>query len=139
MIYADLCDVVARAPATSGVRQGDRFVPYTDVVEQAGRIATGLIERGIARGTPIGLLMINGPDLLILAYAVFAAGAVVVPLNAHAPRAELAATARKAHIGAVIASQPFAEVAGLLIADLTDGAGLPLFISGGTADNSVAT
>ena len=138
MIYADLCDVVTRAPATSGVRQGERFVPYTDVVEQAGRIATGLIERGVARGTPVGLLMVNGPDLLILAYAVFAAGAIVVPLNAHAPRAELAATARKAHVGALIASLPYAEAATHLIDDLAGPAGMPLFLSGGDTDNSVA-
>lgn len=137
MIYADLCDVVSRAPATSGVRQGDRFVPYTEVVDLAGRIATGLIERGISRGTPVGLLMVNGPDLLILAYAIFAAGGVVVPLNAHAPRAELAATARKAHVAALISSQPYAEVAGLLIADLAGPAGMPFFVSGGSGENSV--
>ncbi len=136
MIYDDLVSVVGWAPSSSGLRQGDRFVPYAEVAEQAGRIATGLIGRGIVPGTPVGLLMVNGPDLLTLAFAVFAAGAIVVPLNAHAPRAELAATAKKAHVHAVIASVSYAAVGTTLLEDL--GTGGPLFVAGGDGQNSIA-
>ena len=138
MIFDNFVSVAATAPKTSGLRQGESFSSYGEVVERAQKIATGLIERGIERGTPVGLLMINGPELLTLAYAIFAAGAVVVPLNAHAPRAELAMTARKAHVRALIASLPYAEVAQSLGTDLAGDAGLPLFIAGGSDDWSVA-
>jgi long-chain acyl-CoA synthetase len=138
MLYQGFSDAAGRVPATSGLREGDRFVSYSEVAERAGRIATGLIARGIGRGTAVGLLMINGPELLTLAYGVFGAGAVVVPLNAHAPRAELAMTARKAHVGAVIASQPYAEIAASLASDLGGPGALPLFISGNDDDQSVA-
>ncbi|HVY50489.1 MAG TPA: class I adenylate-forming enzyme family protein [Devosia sp.] len=138
MLYQRFSDAAGQAPATSGLHEAGRFVSYADVAERAGRIATGLLARGIERGTPIGLLMINGPELLTLAYGIFGAGAVVVPLNAHAPRAELAMTARKAHVGAVIASQPYADVAASLVADLAGPGALPLFIAGSTDDWSVA-
>jgi long-chain acyl-CoA synthetase len=138
MIYDSFAAMAAAAPATSGVREAGRFTPYSAIAERAAHIATGLIERGVARGAPVGLLMVNGPELLTLAYAVFAAGGVVVPLNAHAPRAELAATARKAHVAAVIASLPYATVAEGLIADLGGAGEMPIFLAGGEAENSVA-
>lgn len=138
MIYDRLVAAAEQAPSTSGLRQGESFIPYRKVVDRSAHIASGLIARGVAKGTPVGLLMINGPELLTLAYALFAAGAVVVPLNAQAPRQELAATARKAHVAAVIASLPYAEVAEMLVADLAGPGRLPLFLSGGSDDNSVA-
>lgn len=138
MMYERLCLVAANAPATSGLREGDRFVSYAQVAERAGRLATGLIDRGITRGMPVGLLMINGPELLTLAYAIFAAGGVVVPLNAHAPRAELAYTARKAHVAGVVASVPYTAVAEGLIGDLGGTGTMPLLISGGSDSNSLA-
>jgi acyl-CoA synthetase (AMP-forming)/AMP-acid ligase II len=139
MIFDNFVSVAATAPGTSGLRQGETFTSYSAVVERAQKIATGLLERGIERGTPVGLLMINGPELLTLAYAIFAAGAVVVPLNAHAPRAELAMTARKAHVRALIASLPYTEVAQALVSDLAGAAGMPLFVSGGSDDWSVVS
>ncbi len=137
MIYDSLCKVAAIAPSTSGLREADRFTSYAQMVERAGRIATGLADR-FERGTALGLLMINGPELLTLAYAIFAAGLVVVPLNAHAPRAELTATARKARVRGIIASQPYAEIAGNLIADLAAPDALPLIVAGGGGSDSVA-
>jgi long-chain acyl-CoA synthetase len=82
--------------------------------------------------------MVNGPDLLILAYAIMAAGGIAVPLNALAPRAELASTARKAHVRALIASVPYAETGANLIADLGGAGRYPLFVAGGTGRDAVA-
>jgi len=138
MLYDTLVEMTAKGLPNSGVRQAGRHTPYAQVIDRAGRIATGLIDRGIERGTPVGLLMVNGPDLLTLAFAVFAAGGVVVPLNAHAPRPELAATARKAHVAAVIASEPYAATGANLIEDLGGTGRFPLFVSGADDATSVA-
>jgi len=138
MLYDTLVEMTAKGLPNSGLRQAGVHTPYTKVVDRAGRIATGLIDRGIERGTPVGLLMVNGPELLTLTYAIFAAGGVVVPLNAHAPRPELAATAKKAHVAAVIASEPYAETAANLIDDLGGTGRFPLFIAGGTGEQTVA-
>jgi long-chain acyl-CoA synthetase len=138
MLYETLVEVAGKGRPQSGLSKDGVFTSYPEVAEKAGRIATGLIDRGIVRGTPVGILMVNGPDLLILAYAIFAAGGVAVPLNALAPRAELALTARKAHVGAVIASAPYAETAATLIADLGGAGKFPLFVSGGTGRDAVS-
>jgi long-chain acyl-CoA synthetase len=138
MLYQTLLEVSDKGRPQSGLRKGDSFTSYPEIAEKAGRIATGLIDRGIVRGTSVGILMVNGPDLLILAYAIFAAGGVAVPLNALAPRAELAMTAGKAHIRAVIASAPYAETAANLIADLGGAGRYPLFVSGGTGRDAVS-
>lgn len=138
MLYQGFCDSAARAPKTSGLREGDRFTSYAEIGERAGRIACGFVDRGIERGTPVGLLMPNGIELFTIAYAIFAAGAVVVPLNPLAPRAELATTARKAHVGAVVAAPPFSGIADDLITDLAGPGRLPRFLAGATGDGSVA-
>lgn len=134
MLYRTFCEAAARAPA-AGVRQDGQFRSYGEIAEHAGRIATGLLARGIEPGTPIGLLLPNGPDLLTLGYAIFAAGSIAVPLNPAAPVPELAATARKAHIGALIAAPAHAEAAGKLIEALA--ADMPLFVTGDDGDHSI--
>src|SRR3569833_1750202 len=138
MLYDTLVEMTAKGLPSSGLRQADVHTPYAKVVDRAGRIATGLVDRGIERGTPVGLLMVNGPELLTLAYAVFAAGGVVVQLKDQATSAELAATERKAHVAAVIASLPYASVAEGLIADLGGIGTMPIFLAGSDAENSVA-
>jgi acyl-CoA synthetase (AMP-forming)/AMP-acid ligase II len=138
MLYQTLVEVASKGRPESGLKKDGVFTSYPDVAERAGRVATGLIDRGIERGTPVGILMINGPDLLTLAYAVFAAGGIAVPLNALAPRAELAMTSRKARVRAVIASAPYAETAANLIADLGGAGKYPLFVSGGIVRVAVA-
>jgi long-chain acyl-CoA synthetase len=138
MLYETLLEVVEKGRPQSGLKKGDAFTSYQEVAERAGRVGTGLIDRGIERGTAVGILMVNGPDLLSLAYAVFAAGGIVVPLNALAPRAELAMTARKAHVAAVIASPAYAQTAASLIADLGGAGRYPLFVAGGTGRDAIA-
>lgn len=138
MLYQTLVEVTNKGRSASGLKKDGVFTSYMDVVERAGRIATGLIDRGVTKGTPVGILMINGPDLLILAYAIMAAGGIAVPLNALAPRAELAMTARKAHVRALITSAPYAETGANLIADLGGAGKYPLFVAGGTGRDAVA-
>ena len=135
MLYDYLVAAAKNAPK-SGVSQAGTFTPYAEIAERAGRIATGLIDRGIERGTPIGILMVNGPDLLTMTYAVFAAGAIPVPLSAHAPRNELAATARKAHVAAIIPALANLQSATNLAEDLGIGDDR-VFVIGGEGSNSI--
>ena len=138
MLYETLVEVTNKGRPESGLRKGDTFTSYP----RGGREGRAHRHRSHRsrdhQGTPVGILMINGPDLLILAYAIFAAGGVAVPLNALAPRTELAMTAGKAHVRAVIASAPYAETAANLIADLGGAGRFPLFVSGGTGRDAVA-
>lgn len=135
MLYQSFCDAAEQAPE-AGVRQDGVFWSYGKLAERAGRIASGLLARDVAPGTSIGVLMPNGPELLTLGYAIFAAGSIVVPLNPGAPLAELAATARKAHVRVIIAAGAHAEIAG----KLAEALALPgsVFIAGASDDTSLA-
>ena len=135
MLYEYLVAAAQKAPK-SGVWQTGKFTPYSEIAERAARIASGLIDRGIEKGTPIGILMVNGPDLLTMTYSVFAAGAIPVPLSAHAPRNELAATAKKAHVAAIIPALVNLQAATNLAEDLGIGSHR-LFVIGGEGPNSV--
>ena len=125
MIYDNLLTSTARAPTTSGLRQGEVFTPYAALVERIARLARGLVDRGIARGDPVVLLIPNSPDLFLTAHALFAIGAVAVPLGEAATRSELATLARKAGPEAVIAVPGLVAAAETLIADAAPG--IPLF------------
>ena len=50
MIHDNLLALTARAPLTSGLRQGDTFTPYAALLERIARTAAGLADRGVARG-----------------------------------------------------------------------------------------
>ncbi|WP_416565289.1 class I adenylate-forming enzyme family protein [Nocardia testacea] len=125
MIYNRLLAPTAQAPITSGLRQGGVFTPYAALVERIGRLAAGFREHGIERGDPVALLVPNSPDLFVTAHALFALGAIAMPLSETATRAELAACARKTGPEAVIASPGLAATAEMLIADAAPD--IPLF------------
>ncbi|RMI30535.1 class I adenylate-forming enzyme family protein [Nocardia stercoris] len=136
MIYDNLLALTARAPTTSGLRQGGVFTPYAALVERIGRLAAGFIERGVERGDPVALLIPNSPDLFVTAHALFAIGAIAVPLSETATRSELATLARKAEPKAVV-STPGLAAAETLIADAAPG--IPLFRTDALPESSAAT
>lgn len=121
MIYDNLLTLAARAPITSGVRQGEVFTPYAALVERIGRLAAGFLEQGIESGDPVALLLPNSPDLFVTAHALFAAGAIAMPLGTTATRAELATLARKTRPAALVSSPGLAAAAETLIADAAPG------------------
>ncbi|MEV0107156.1 class I adenylate-forming enzyme family protein [Nocardia sp. NPDC050799] len=125
MIYDNMLAMAAQVPITSGLRQGEVFTPYADVVEQIGRLAVGFMECGIERGDPVALLLPNSPDLFVTSHALFAIGAIAMPLAETATRSELAALARRTGLEAVVSTPGRAVVAETLIADAAPG--IPLF------------
>lgn len=137
MIYDNLLTLTARAPITSGLRQGEAFTPYAAVVERIGRLAVGLTERGIERGDPVALLIPNSPDLFATAHALFAIGAIAMPLSETATRSELAILAQKTAPRAVISTPDRAAVAEMLIADAAPG--IPLFLTNALPEATATT
>lgn len=134
MIYDNLLALTARAPITSGLRQGEAFTPYAALVERIDRLAAGLIDRGIGRGDPVALLIPNSPDLFVTAHALFAIGAIAMPLGETATRSELAALAQKTGPRAVISTPGLAAVAETLIADAAPG--IPLLLTSALPEGS---
>src|SRR4051812_15151764 len=111
MIHDHLLGVVSRAPATSGLWQGDSFMPYGEAAERIVRLAAGFAEQGIGPGSVVALLIPNSPEIFVIAHALFAAGAVAMPLGLTATRAELADYGRKGGMTAMIATPQFRQAA----------------------------
>lgn len=139
MIHDNLLALVARAPHSSGLRQGDSFVSYAEAVDRIQRLAQGFIARGIGRGDVVALLMPNSPEIFVVAHALFAIGAIAMPLGLTATRAELAGLGTKTGIAAVIATPPFEAPARTLIADVSANALLLLTNSLAAIEQSATT
>ncbi|HEX4298578.1 MAG TPA: AMP-binding protein, partial [Devosia sp.] len=122
MIHEHFLAVAAKAPTTSGLRQGDSFASYAELAERVARLATGLAGRGIGRGSVVALLIPNSPEIFVVAHALFAIGAIAMPLGITATRAELAALGGKTGLAAVVAAPRFVAAAEALVADVNPAA-----------------
>jgi fatty-acyl-CoA synthase len=75
----------ARAARRWGAREAvcfqGRRSTFTDVAAGVDRIARGLLALGVQPGDRVGLWMLNRPEWIETAFAVFAIGAVLVPIN----------------------------------------------------------
>ncbi len=124
MIFEKLSAIADAAPATSGLRQGDEFISYADIAARIERLAAGFIDRGIGPGEVVALLVPNSPEIFTIAHALFAIGAIAMPLAPGATRAELAALVAKTGLAAVVATPKSIASAELLIADVAPAAQL---------------
>lgn len=119
-------------PATSGLRFKGETHSYVSLVERAERAAGVLLSRGIAPGTTVALLIPNSPDLFTAAYALFAIGAIAVPIGLLSSHRELEWAAESCHFGAIVAAPQANEIA----AQLVGGHAIPMIAA--TADDLFA-
>ena len=68
-------------PDRVAVHLGDQTTSYRELDDQSARVAGLLVARGIAPGTPIGIMLPNVPEFASVYYGVLRTGAVVVPMN----------------------------------------------------------
>jgi long-chain acyl-CoA synthetase len=61
----------------------DRSWTYADLLRDVRSRAAGLASAGVRRGQKIGLMLETTPEFILLEYAAFLLGAVVVPMNMH--------------------------------------------------------
>src|SRR5690606_4758442 len=76
----------------------DDAITYATLDDRSRAVAVDLVERGITKGTRVGLLMANGIEWAVLAFGVMRIGAVVVPLSTLLTPPELAANLRVAGV-----------------------------------------
>ena len=120
MLFQKLTEIANTAPATSGLRQDSVTYPYADLAGRVERLAGGLQSIGIGKGVPVALFIPNTVDFWMTAHALFAIGAIAVPLNPNASPHELKTTAERCAIKAVIARPEHKAVVERLNADLGD-------------------
>ncbi|ORJ23876.1 non-ribosomal peptide synthetase [Rouxiella badensis] len=79
----------ARTPAAVAVIDGDTQLSYFELNQQANRLASTLIARGVKPGESVALLLPRGSALLAATLAILKAGATYVPLDPLAPQERL--------------------------------------------------
>lgn len=84
-----------------------RRLSYAEAERSSARLARGLLARGIAKGTRVGVLMPNGPDWLIAFMGVSRIGAIAVPLNTFFQTRELAWILRHADVDTLLTVDRF--------------------------------
>jgi len=76
-------------PDAIAIIAGGASVSYGDLLARAGRVASGLRRRGLARGDRVGLLAGNGVEWLEILFGCGLVGATVVPFSTWSTSREL--------------------------------------------------
>ncbi|MEQ6248528.1 MupA/Atu3671 family FMN-dependent luciferase-like monooxygenase [Sulfitobacter sp. HNIBRBA3233] len=89
-IHAAFEAQVARTPDATALVFEDRSMSYAALNAAANRLAHVLRARGVTVGTPVGLCVARGPDLLVGALGILKAGGAYVPLDPAYPENRIA-------------------------------------------------
>ena len=119
-------DLIRRAGRQFGVApalvDGAREVSFAEFDELTDRLGSALLDRGLAPGDRVAVLMPNGIDGVVVYYALAKAGLVRVPLNARETPPELAYKIDDSQARAlVVAGEPPADTEILIRADELPG------------------
>ncbi|MFD4591889.1 non-ribosomal peptide synthetase [Streptomyces rubiginosohelvolus] len=86
--FAERAALVPDAPA---VIDGERTIPYGELLADAQSLAALLRERGVRHGEPVAVLLPRSAELVTAAHAVLQAGGAYLPLDPDHPAARLSA------------------------------------------------
>lgn len=103
--------MVRMHPRLIAVRDISRELTYSELDHEAGLLADALLEKGIAKGDRVGILLPRDASIVISILAIFKAGAAYVPLDVHLPAERLKFIANDAGLRFVISSEGLSPVA----------------------------
>ncbi|MFB8139471.1 non-ribosomal peptide synthetase, partial [Streptomyces parvus] len=87
----EFAERAALAPDAPAVIDGERTVPYGELLADARSLAALLRERGVRHGEPVAVLLPRSVGLVTAAHAVLQAGGAYLPLDPDHPAARLSA------------------------------------------------
>jgi long-chain acyl-CoA synthetase len=99
----NLIRTALRHPAQAALRFDRTMINYAELEQASGRVAAGLIERGLEPGDRVGIMLPNVPQFAPAYYGVLRAGGVVVPMNVLLKDREIAYYLGDSSAGFVIA------------------------------------
>lgn len=91
-----------RTPDHTALVYGEKTYSYQEINEEINRYSHGLIAQGIQKGDKVSLFLKNSDAFIVAAYALWKAGAVVVPINFRLTPPELAYIVQQSDFVAVI-------------------------------------
>ena len=80
-VHAMLLEAVQRNPQGDALVCGARRLTYAELLEESGRVAGGLVARGIRSGDRVALLLGNRIEFVVTLLAAVRVGAVAVPIS----------------------------------------------------------
>lgn len=102
-----LDDLAGRLPAREALISVRGRLDFATLQARAAVVAASLAARGVGRGTRVGLLLPNWPEWLVVAFAVWRCGGVLVPLNTLYRARELGHALALAEIEVLVAVRRF--------------------------------
>jgi acyl-CoA synthetase (AMP-forming)/AMP-acid ligase II len=105
------------------VLDGSTTLTYPELAAQARRFAAALIESGIGRGDRVAIWCFNCAEWVVAVLGIFAAGAVLVPVNTRFKGHEAADILRRSGARTLVTVNDFLGIDYLA---LLEGAGVPL-------------
>ena len=98
------------APASIATRCGSRSRSWSETRERVSRLASALRELGVSRGDRVAILALNSDRYTEYYFAVWWAGAVVVPMNLRWSAKENAYALNDAEVEVLFADEAFAPM-----------------------------
>jgi amino acid adenylation domain-containing protein len=108
-VHHTIEDRAREIPDAVAVIAAGETMTYRDLNTQANRIANVLRERGVRRGSVVGLCMDRSPAMIATLLGILKAGAAYLPLNFEHPAARLHHQLAEAQAAAVVAMEAWAE------------------------------
>lgn len=107
--YPHLADRASRTPDADALMfpHQDRRLSYRDWLDDAGRVAAGLLRRGLHPGDRVALLAENRPEWPTVQLGLAMAGMIVVPVNTHFREDELHFVLEHSRADAIVLSGSF--------------------------------
>ena len=109
----------ARDPHRVYLVHGGRSLTFSELDAAVNRLANGLAERGIGKGTRVAVMLDNHPELVCLFFALAKLGALQIPVNTRLKGDPLAYLLAHAEPAMIIAESGYAPVVGAAVADDT--------------------
>ncbi len=101
-------ELIARAEKSGGrecFRHGGRSVTFAELKDISLRLASGLAEAGVGRGDRVAIYLPNCPEYIFAYCAIFALGAIAVPLDFFLGEDEVAAFLNHAEAHTLISTR----------------------------------
>jgi amino acid adenylation domain-containing protein len=90
LLHDHLAAAADERPDATALVLDDEHLTYGEVAELSGRLAAALVDRGVAAGDRVALLVPKSPMAVVAMHAVLQAGAAYVPLDSESPPPRLA-------------------------------------------------
>ena len=102
-VYHELFEEQTKnTPHNIAIQMDNRNISYEEINNQANQVAHYLIERGVDRGSMVGLCFDKSPEMVIGILGIWKVGAIYLPLDPEYPQERLSFMLEDAHVEVLV-------------------------------------